>query len=125
MLFDTDVLIWFLRGDEKAAALLARERDRAMSLVSLMELVQGARDKREQAVTRAFLARMDFRILPLTETIGHRALHYLEQHSLKNGIKMPDALVGATAVEYKQPLVTANIKHYRVLTGVDIVPFKP
>ncbi len=125
MLFDTDVLIWFLRGNEKAAAFLARERDRTLSQVSWMELVQGARDKRELAVMRAFLARLDFRMLPLTENVGHRATLYLEQHALKDEIKLADALVAATAVEHGQPVATANVKHYRPLAGVEVVPFKP
>ena len=125
MLFDTDVLIWFLRGNDKAAAFLTRERDRAMSQVTWMELVQGARDKRDLAVMRAFLARMDFRMLPLAENIGHRAMLYLEQHGLKDGIKMADTLVAATAVEFGLPLGTANVKHFKALVGLEIVPFKP
>ena len=125
MLFDTDVLIWFLRGNEKAAAFLAKERDRTLSQVSWMELVQGAKNKRELAVMRAFLARMDFRLLPLTENIGHRAMLYVEQHALKDGVKMADALVAATSVEYGQPIGTANVKHYRPLAGVQLVPFRP
>ena len=124
MLFDTDVLVWFLRGNDKAATFLIRNRDRAMSLVSLMELTQGARDKRDLAVTRGFLTRMDFRILPLTENIGRLALHYLELHALKNGVRIPDALVAATAVDHGLPLVTANVKHFRPLAGVEVVPFR-
>ena len=47
MIFDTDVLIWFFRGNTKAARTLELERDRSLSIVSLMELYQGARSQTE------------------------------------------------------------------------------
>jgi predicted nucleic acid-binding protein len=47
MLFDTDVLIWVLRGSAKAARLVDETGDRRISVVTLMELLQGARDKHE------------------------------------------------------------------------------
>jgi predicted nucleic acid-binding protein len=125
MLYDTDVLIAYLRGYEKAAAFLTQPGLKAMSQVSWMELVQGARDKRELAVMRASLARLNFTVLPLSGNIGHRAVLYMEQHALKDGVKMPDALVAATAVEHGLSLATANVKHFRVLAGVQVVPFKP
>ena len=47
MLFDTDVVIWVLRGNAKAARVIDAEPDRAMSIVTYMELVQGARSRQE------------------------------------------------------------------------------
>lgn len=125
MLFDTDVLIWFLRGNEKAAKLLERESARMMSQVSWMELVQGARDKRELALLKSSLPRLDLEVLPLNEAIGNRAVEYMEQYALKNGVKLADALVGATAAEYGLTLATANVKHFRSLAGVALHMFKP
>jgi predicted nucleic acid-binding protein len=42
MILDTDVLIWFLRGDSAAVRLIESQSDRAASIVSVMELVRGA-----------------------------------------------------------------------------------
>ncbi len=77
MLFDTDVLIWFLRGNENAASLVQSEPLRFMSQISWMEIIQGARDKRELARFKSSFPRMAFEILPLGESIGNRAIAYM------------------------------------------------
>lgn len=125
MLFDTDILIWFLRGNVKASHFIDRERRRLLSHVSWMELVQGARDKRELAALRAFVARQGFQLIPINENISHRAVFYMEQHFLKDGLMLADALVAATAVECGVSLATSNIKHFRPLAGVELSAFKP
>ena len=56
MLFDTDVLIWVFRGDRRAAACVDGCEDRAISIVSLMELLQGARDRQEVRIDQGFPA---------------------------------------------------------------------
>ncbi len=74
MLFDTDVLIWVFRGSEKAAKLVDETTGRHLSIVTYMELLQGARDRQELRTIRAFLADFGFRMLPLTENIAAIAL---------------------------------------------------
>lgn len=125
MLFDTDVLIWCFRGNKKAARLIERTDERMLSVVSYMELVQGARNKAELRAITSFLADFAFRLLPLTENIGHRASIYMEEHGLKSGVCMADALLAATAVENRLVLCTGNIKHYRVISELEIAGFKP
>ena len=124
MLFDTDVLIWLFRGNEKAARLIDETPDRRISAVSYMELLQGARDKREAQTIRSFLADFAFQMLPLTENIGHRASIYMEEYGLKSGMAMADALLAATAVENRQPLCTANRKHYKSIRDLDLKVFR-
>lgn len=125
MLFDTDVLIWLFRGNEKAARLIDETPDRRISAVSYMELLQGARDKREAQTIRSFLADFAFQMLPLTENIGHRASIYMEEYGLKSGMAMADALLAATAVENRQFLCTANRKHYKSIRDLDLKVFRP
>jgi hypothetical protein len=43
MIFNTDVLIWALRGNERAARAIDAAPDRALAIISLMDLLQGAR----------------------------------------------------------------------------------
>ena len=44
MLVDTDVFIWYFRGDRRAFQAVEEESDLCMSVVTYMELVQGVRD---------------------------------------------------------------------------------
>ena len=125
MLFDTDVLIWVLRGNNKAADAVDRSTDRSISVVSYMELVQGARDKRELRLIKAYLADMGFALLPLTENIGHRASIYMEEYGLSMSMSMADALIAATAMEESMPLMTGNQKHYRCISELKLQTFRP
>jgi len=123
VIFDTDVLIWTLRGNEKAARAIENDENRAVSIVSCMELFHGARDKRERAAIRRFL--LDFETIPLSEDIGHRACIYMEQYALKPGLGPIDALIAATAAERQERLCAGNTKHYRQIPEVNLKPFRP
>ena len=79
MLFDTDILIWVQRGNEKAAKLIEKDKDRCLSIQSYMELLQGAKNKTQHKYVKDFVYEFGFTILPLTENIGHRALLYAEE----------------------------------------------
>jgi len=125
MLFDTDVLIWALRGSEKAAQMIDDDDERRISAVNYMELMQGARNKREQAAIREFLNALGFVVLPITEAISHRATIFIEEHALKSGIQLADALVFATACEHTLTLCSANQKHFRGIQSLKTKVFKP
>ncbi len=125
MLIDTDVLIWALRGSVKAAGAIDRADDRSVSIVTYMELLQGARDKREIQTIKNFLVALEFRMLPLTENIGHRASIYMEEFARSAGMTMADALIAATAVENDEVLRTANQRHYRPIRELQVATFRP
>ena len=55
MLFDTDVLIWVLRGNIKAAKIIDGAEAGAVSVVTFMELLQGARGRTEVHAIKLFL----------------------------------------------------------------------
>jgi len=125
MIFDTDVLIWASRGNEKAARLIDSSPDRALAIVSLIELVQGARSKLEMRQIRQSLRQLGFRILPLSEEIGSTAASLIERHALAHGIQVSDALIAATAIDSGLPLCTGNTKHFRPIQGLTRVAFHP
>lgn len=124
MLFDTDILIWYLRGNTRAAAILEKSQTREIAVVSYMELLQGARDKKEVSLIRAFIRDFNFRMLPLTENIGHRASVYMEEYCLKVDMCLADALLAATAVENQATLCTGNTKHYKAVKEIDLKTFR-
>ena len=125
MLFDTDVLIWVFRGHRKAIALIDGTAERHLSVVSYMELMQGARDKLEVRTIKSFLGEADFRMVSLSENIGHRASIYMEEFGLKAGMGLADALLAATAVENDLTLCTANQRHYKAVSELRLEMFRP
>jgi predicted nucleic acid-binding protein len=125
MLFDTDILIWVFRGNKKAAGIIEKEEERLISIVTYMELLQGAKSKKEQINEKRFLTDFGFQIIPLIENIGLRASIYMEEYSLKTDMCMGDALIAATAVETQLTLCTSNQKHYKAITDLDLKTFKP
>lgn len=68
MIFDTDVLIWYLRGNPRAAVAIDESSDRKISAVTLMELYQGARDKRELKTIGDFFMTILLACCPLRKT---------------------------------------------------------
>ncbi|OGJ87392.1 MAG: twitching motility protein PilT [Candidatus Raymondbacteria bacterium RifOxyA12_full_50_37] len=124
MIFDTDILIWIQRGNEKAAAMVDADTDRFISIITYMELLQKANNREQQAVIKDYLTQMDFTVLPLSENIGHRASIYVEEYALSHGISADDALIAATAIENNQSLVSGNNKHYKAIKDLHFKRFQ-
>src|SRR5436190_22738600 len=95
MIFDTDVLIGYFRADACAARLIESQPIHAISIVTLMELIQGARSKQEVATIRRFLREYEFEILPISEEISYMAAALIEEHAQSNGLQLADALIAA------------------------------
>lgn len=124
MIFDTDVLVWIERGDATALVLAENEPERFISAWTHMELLQGARDRRQQQTVAEYLREFDFTLLPLSEGIGHRATDLLERYALSHGLRAGDALVAATAIEHQQTLCTGNARHFRPIKELKLKAFK-
>jgi predicted nucleic acid-binding protein len=125
VIFDTDVLIWFFRGDEAAKNLIESRHDRALSIVSLMELFQGARSLTELKVIRRFVPANGFQVIPITESISHVAATLMEEYCLRNGLQLADALIAATARETAAVLATGNVRHFRSISRLELKIFRP
>jgi predicted nucleic acid-binding protein len=52
MIFDSDVLIWFLRREPNAVHLIDSSVDRSISIVTLMEVLQAAKARTEMRTIR-------------------------------------------------------------------------
>jgi len=104
-LFDTNVLIDFLGGMPEARAEIRRFDDAAISIVSWMEVMIGASGDRQDA-TRAFLAR--FQLIGLDQDIAETAVALRREHRMK----LPDAIIWASARRHGRLLVTRDIKDF-------------
>ena len=125
MILDTDVLIWFLRGNQKATDFILKAMPFSISIVTYMELVHGMRDKRELSKMKKAFAEMEVEVLPLSESISLRAADYVEMYALSHSMEMADALVAGTCMEHNEILATANDKHYKVVEGLQMTVFRP
>jgi predicted nucleic acid-binding protein len=127
VIFDTDVLIWYLRGHETARRFIeniAYER-RMLSSLTLMELLQGCRNRQEAREVRTFVSENMSLVIHPDETISRRAIALLEQHAFSHGLRVVDAIIAASALEAASSLATANVKHYRIIVPLDLIRFKP
>jgi hypothetical protein len=105
--------------------LVEKEEERCISVLTYMELLQGARDKRQHRTILGFLLEFSFRILPLSENIGHRAAIYVEEYSLPHGLRAGDAIIAATATENGLTLCAGNVRHYKPVKEIKLKAFKP
>ncbi len=125
MLIDTDVIIWYMRGNANALKTLEKHKGFTISVVTYMELVQGMRNKKELAVLRKALKLWGTKIFYITEEISSKAMFYVEQHYLSHSVQLADALIGATAVSHGISLVTGNDKHYKIVKEIKLSKFRP
>ncbi len=125
MIFDSDVILWFSRNEPAAVELVDSEQNRFISIVSMIEVLQGAKSKQEMRELQDFLVKSDFEVLGLSAAIGDTAAGFIEDHALSNGLELADALIAATARETGQVLATANIKHFRSIPRLKLKPFRP
>jgi len=125
MLIDTDVLIWYMRGNSTALDEIEKHKYFSISVVTYMELVQGMRNKQELTSLRKALKSWNCKIIYITEEISSKAMFYVEQHYLSHSMQIADALIGATAASYGVPLVTGNDKHYKVVKEIALTKFRP
>jgi len=105
---DSDVLLDFLDGFPKAAVELMRYRQRCISIISWMEVMAGAGTSEVETTRRGFLGHFD--VLPLTAAVAEEAVILRRKYRLK----LPDAVIWATAITENCLLVTRNSKDFSV-----------
>ena len=125
MLIDTDVLIWYMKGNEKAYNAIENSENFFISVVTYMELVQGMRNNTELNTLRKALNGWNAKILYISEEISVKAMFFLEQHYLSHSIQLADSLIGATAIAYGLPILTGNGRHYKIFKNLQLKKFRP
>lgn len=100
-LFDTNILIDYLCGKEEAKTLLQKSSKPAISIISKMEILAGV-EENEFKITQDFLEHFD--IIDLNLKVAEIA----SQIRWDSKIKLPDAIVWASAKSIGAVLVTNN-----------------
>jgi len=125
VIIDTDVLIWYLRGNERAQKALNSNIPFRISVINYLELLQGMKNKRELRILQKYLSQWSTEILQISESISSRAMFLMEDYCLSHSMELGDAIIAATALECREPLLTANEKHYGYIPNLQIEKFKP
>ncbi|MBW1780243.1 MAG: type II toxin-antitoxin system VapC family toxin [Deltaproteobacteria bacterium] len=117
ILLDTDVLIDFFRGNEKAVAFVNKYNARIiLSSIVVAELFAGIKGDAEQAALQNFVSL--FRVVPVDTEIGKAGGLYKRDYGKSHGVGLADAILAATAEAENAQLKTLNTKHYPMLKGL-------
>jgi predicted nucleic acid-binding protein len=103
--FDTNILIDFLHGLPQARAELGRYEKPGISIITWMEVMAGAAPDTQEG-TRAFLSA--FELIDLTRAVAEHAVRLRRDYR----IKLPDAIIWASAVARSALLVSRDEKAF-------------
>ena len=125
MIIDTDVLIWYFKGNKNALNIINKYTPFSISTITYMELIQGMRNKNELQILKKYIKKWNVKILQINESISVRAMLLVENYYLSHSLKLGDAIIGVTAREYQETLLIANYKHYKIIQDINIEIFRP
>ena len=117
-LIDTNILIYYLEGEHVAVSLLRTHRDKlAISSITWMETLSFHFSADQEQVVRAFL--QEFRLVEISSPVMELSVKIRR----KKKIKLPDAIIAASAIHHDLILVTRNIKDFEGTTAKILDPF--
>ena len=117
-LFDTNILIDLFSGRREAKqALEAWPPQNAISLITWMEVMVGAKKYHQEQRTRMALS--TFNIINISQDIAERSVALRQEYKLK----LPDAIILATAQLHRLELITRNTKDFAGIPGV-VTPYE-
>jgi predicted nucleic acid-binding protein len=115
--FDTTILIDHLRGIAGASRAIATYDERFISIVTVIEVMAGA-DTADEIETATQILHL-FQVAQLEQPVADIAIAIRRERRLK----LPDAVILATARHLGCSLVTRNTKDFRIGDPGIIVPY--
>jgi len=125
LIIDTDVLIWYLRGNNNAKKIITKNIPFKISVINYLELLRGMRDKNEVRMLQKQLKNWSTLIIQINESISTYAMFLVENYHLSHSMESADAIIAATVQEKNEVLLTGNSKHYSFIPNIQLKSFKP
>ena len=116
---DTNIVIEYLKDRADIVEAVDSFDTVYISDVVIMELYQGARDKRELNYIKKEIMR--FEVLTINQDIMTLARKILDRHTLSHNTKIMDALIASTVIMYRIELYTLNKKDFRYLKQIQLI----
>ncbi len=116
-LFDTNILVDYLNAVPQARDELGRYAEKAISVITWMEVMVGTTKNTEKG-TQAFLN--SFFLIELDDFVAEQAVALRKQYR----IKLPDAVIWASAQINSMLLITRNTKDFTEKEPGIRVPYK-
>ncbi|WP_253308468.1 type II toxin-antitoxin system VapC family toxin [Rickettsia endosymbiont of Orchestes rusci] len=114
--FDTNILIDYLLGKLPASNELKQYKNPQISIITKMEILVGTSEDTEE-ITKKFLD--NFTVISLNEEIAEIAVAIRKEYK----IKLPDAIIWATAKYNNSLLITRNIKDFPIHASDIKIPY--
>ncbi|MCO6486850.1 MAG: type II toxin-antitoxin system VapC family toxin [Phaeodactylibacter sp.] len=124
ILCDTNIFIHAFNGNAQTIEELHQigHENIALSTITVMELFQGMGNKRELEIMKKRIRYYDF--IEIDIPVSRLALELVEQFNLSHGLKIPDAIIAATAVVHQIELHTYNVKDFRFVPDIRLYEVK-
>ena len=116
--FDSNIIIDSLNGYHEAAAEITASEVRIISVISWIEVITGCPTAQAEILARRLLAQ--FRVLAVTPSIAEAAVGIRRRTNLK----LPDAIILATAQTMGLQLSTRNTKDFSESDPTIRVPYR-
>ncbi|MDD2230019.1 MAG: type II toxin-antitoxin system VapC family toxin [Candidatus Cloacimonetes bacterium] len=116
--FDTNILIDYLNGFAQAEKELSLYEEKLISVITRIEVMTGARNKEEEQILHKFLS--SFTVIGLDNSIANRTIELRRKFHLK----IPDAVIYATAREQGCIVVSRNTRDFKTDWPDVRVPYK-
>ncbi len=118
-LVDTNMMIYYLNGDQIAIDWLREHKNHiSISMIVSLEVLSYPFTELEDKIVRGFLGA--FRLFDLDQPIFEKTIHLRRAHK----IKLPDAIIAATANCHDLTLVTRNVSDFKNLNIQVFNPFQ-
>jgi predicted nucleic acid-binding protein len=118
-LIDSCILIDHLRGNKNIDFIGRDKRNHLkMSIVTMMELILGARKMKEIANMQKAFRKID--ALNIDEKISEAAYGLILKYNKSHDLFINDAIIAATAIIHNMTLVTLNVSDFRFIPGISL-----